>query len=91
MRQIHHPKKEIGNALAYMARNGWRIEQGGSHAWGQAYCPFKTLECRHGEFCRVSVWSTPKRAESHARALRRVVDSCVVLRMLKEADEGCDD
>lgn len=33
-------------------------------------------ECRCGEFCIASVWSTPRNPGSHARALSRVVDKC---------------
>lgn len=29
-----HPKKEIEEALRHAEGHGWRIEVGGSHAWG---------------------------------------------------------
>jgi len=58
-----HAKKEIEAALAYAERRGWRIQSGGKgHAWGKMYCPYKDAECRCGEFCISSVWSTPKNA-----------------------------
>jgi hypothetical protein len=69
-------KKEIEEALRYAETNGWRVEVGGSHAWGKLYCPYNDDECRCGEFCITSVWSTPKNAGNHARQLRRVVDNC---------------
>jgi hypothetical protein len=56
-----HSKKEIEAALAYAESHGWRIRGGGKgHAWGKMYCPYNDAECRCGEFCISSVWSTPK-------------------------------
>jgi len=71
-----HPKKEIEKSLRYAEAHGWRVEIGGSHAWGKIYCPNNDDECRCGEFCIASVWSTPKNAVNHARQLKRVVDNC---------------
>ncbi|MFL6688526.1 hypothetical protein [Paraburkholderia graminis] len=79
-----HAKKEIEAALAYAERRGWRIQSGGKgHAWGKMYCPYKDAECRCGEFCISSVWSTPKNADNHAKHLRRVVDNCTAHRSQK--------
>lgn len=72
-----HPNKEIAAALDYAEGNGWRIVQGGSHAWGKIYCPRNSQECRCGEFCKQSIWSTPKNPENHAKLIRRVVDNCL--------------
>ncbi len=66
-------------------------EVGGSHAWGRIYCPYNDEECRCGEFCITSVWSTPKNTGNHARALRRVVDNCTTHRKQREADDGAED
>jgi len=41
------------------------------HAWGQILCAYAQ---RGG--CRVSVWSTPRSPENHAKQLRRAVDKC---------------
>jgi hypothetical protein len=71
-----HPDKEVEAALRYAQSQGWRIEAGGGHAWGRMYCPFNNKECRCGEFCITSIWSTPRNPGSHARALRRVVNNC---------------
>lgn len=71
-----HPKKEVEAALKHAESNEWRVEVGGAHAWGKIYCPYNDEECRCGEFCIVSVWSTPKNPGNHARALKRVVDNC---------------
>lgn len=76
MARSSHPKKDVEEALKHAEDNGWRVEQGGSHAWGKIYCPYNDDECRCGEFCITSVWSTPKNPGNHARALRRVVDNC---------------
>jgi len=71
-----HPKKEIEEALRYAQANGWTVKVGGAHAWGRLYCPYNDAECRCGDFCIVGIWSTPKNAGNHVRALRRVVDHC---------------
>lgn len=75
-----HPDKDIEAALRHAEAHGWRISVGGSHAWGKIYCPYNDDECRCGEFCITSVWSTPKNGVNHARALRRVVDKCTARR-----------
>ena len=76
-----HTKKEIEAALAYAELQGWRVQGGGKgHAWGKIYCPYKNDECRCGEFCISSVWSTPKNPGNHARHLRRIVDNCTARR-----------
>ncbi len=76
MARRKHPKPEIESALKYAELSGWRIETGGSHAWGRMYCPFRDSSCRCGEFCITSIWSTPKNAGNHARQLMRIVNNC---------------
>jgi hypothetical protein len=76
MARPKHPKKEVEAALKYAEAHGWRIEVGGSHAWGKLYCPYSDEQCRCGDFCITSIWSTPKNPASHARLLRRVIDNC---------------
>ena len=76
MARTSHPKKEVEGALRYAEENGWRIEVGGAHAWGKMYCPYNDKECRCGLHCITSIWSTPKDAGNHAKAIRRVVDNC---------------
>ncbi len=80
MQRTPHPNKEIETALKYAESLGWRVEAGGSHAWGRIYCPYNDKECRCGEFCIASIWSTPKNAGNHARQIRRVVDNCKYLK-----------
>lgn len=77
MTRARHPKKEVEEALRHAEANGWRVTVGGSHAWGKMYCPYNDAECRCGEFCIASIWSTPKNPSTHARQLKRVVDNCV--------------
>jgi hypothetical protein len=71
-----HPNKEVEAALKHAESRGWEVEPGGSHAWGKVYCPYKDEDCRCGEFCITSVWSTPKNPGNHARDLRKVVNNC---------------
>lgn len=35
MARKKHPKSEIEKALGYAEEHGWRVEVGGSHAWGR--------------------------------------------------------
>ena len=90
MSRKSHPKKEVEEALRYAEENKWRVEFGGSHAWGKIYCPYKDKECRCGEFCIASIWSTPKSAGNHARQIRRVVDNCTTHRAMKISDKEED-
>jgi hypothetical protein len=87
MKRCRHPKKEIEEAIRYAEDHGWRVEVGGSHAWGRMYCPYNDRECRCGEFCITSIWSTPRNAVSHARMLERVVDNCTTRKKMAEREE----
>lgn len=60
MPRTSHPKQEIEEALRYAELHGWRVEVGGSHAWGKIYCPYNDKECCCGAFCIASIWSTQK-------------------------------
>jgi hypothetical protein len=87
MGRARHPKKEVEDAIRYAESCGWRVEVGGSHAWGRIYCPYNDAECRCGEFCIASIWSTPRNPGNHARQIKRVVDNCAARRR-SEKDEG---
>ncbi len=84
MARRRHPSGPIEEALRfeealrYAEEHGWRVEPGGprAHAWGKMLCPHNDPECRCGEFCKTSIWGTPKVPENHARQIRRVVDGC---------------
>ncbi|MDT6961112.1 hypothetical protein QTN24_06365 [Cupriavidus sp. SZY C1] len=78
MGRTRHPKKEVEAAVRYAEQEFWRCTVGGAHAWGKLYCPYHCAACRCGEFCIVSIWSTPRDPAQHARFLRRVVDNCVI-------------
>ena len=69
-----HPNKEIDAVLDYAVSKGWAIVKAGphAHAWGRMLCPNHTREG-----CQVSIWSTPRNPQNHAKGLRRAVDRCV--------------
>lgn len=71
-----HPKKEVEQALRHAEAMGWSVVVGGGHCWGRLYCPYNDRECRCGEFCVTSIWSTPRSPDNLARQLRRVVNNC---------------
>lgn len=76
MARQRHSKKEIEEALKFAESQGWKVLVGGSHAWGKLHCPYNDSECRCGEFCIVSIWSTPKNASNHAKQIKRAVNNC---------------
>lgn len=78
-----HPKKEIEEVLRFAEQQGWRIVVGGNHAWDKMYCPYNVEECRYGEFCITSIWSTPRSPANHANALCRVVENCSPYRKMR--------
>ncbi|MGJ7547835.1 hypothetical protein [Pseudomonas alloputida] len=72
MSRPSHARKEVEQALRHAESQGWRVVVGG----GKLYCPLNDADCRCGEFCITSVWSTPTNPGNFARQLRRVVDNC---------------
>jgi hypothetical protein len=66
-----HSKKEIEAAISYAESKGWTVKTAKGSIWGRIYCPHHS---RDG--CRISVWSTPRVPESHAKDIRRIVDRC---------------
>lgn len=68
-----HPRKEIEEAIQYAENQGWRFKKvgGSAHAWGRLLCP---LQEREG--CSMSIWSTPRDSDIHAKQIQRRVDSC---------------
>ncbi len=79
---------QASDALVSAAETWLTDRANQDHAWGRMYCPYNDEECRCGEFCITSIWSTPKNPSNHARALRRVVDNCTSHRQRREADDG---
>lgn len=76
MSRRRHPKKEIEEAIQYAEQYGWRVSLGGGHAWGKIYCPENSKDCRCGNFCVISINSTPRSSSNHAKQIKRVVDNC---------------
>ena len=68
-----HPNKEIEKAICFAEDQDWRYKKvgGSAHAWGRLNCP---KENREG--CAMSVWSTPKNPENHAKQIVRNVKKC---------------
>jgi len=77
MQRRAHPDKEIEAVIRDAESKGWRVQLGGTHAWGRLYCPYNDAECRCGEFCITSIWSSPKNPGNFARKLQRLVDNCM--------------
>jgi hypothetical protein len=71
MSRPRHPNKHIEAVVQYAESVGWRVSLSNGHAWGHILCPHTA---RDG--CMLSVWSTPRSAENHARQLRREIDRC---------------
>lgn len=88
MARTRHTDKDVEAALRHAEANGWRVEVGGSHAWGKIYCPYNDDECRCGEFCITSVWSTPKNGGNHAKQISRVVNNCTTHKAETAESEG---
>ncbi|QIG92147.1 hypothetical protein [Bradyrhizobium sp. 6(2017)] len=66
-----HPNKEIEAVVSEAETEGWGWRKVNGHAWGQLLCAHHD---RDG--CRISIWSTPKNPENHAKQIRRVIDRC---------------
>ena len=85
-----HPKKEVEAAIRHAEEHGWVVRIGGSHAWGKIYCPDNDTDCRCGEFCITSIWSTPRNPGNFARQIRRIVDGCTAAGMQRAERTGND-
>jgi len=71
MGRPRHPNKHIEAAVQYAERLGWQVVMSNDHAWGRLFCPKSTTSG-----CIISVWSTPRKPQNHARHIRRKVDVC---------------
>jgi hypothetical protein len=82
MPRSKHASKEIEAALTALEKSGWLVEEAkgrSAHSWGFVLCPANAGDaCRSGVFCRMSVWSTPRNPQSHARELLRKAQGCVM-------------
>lgn len=67
-----HPNKHIKEAIEFALANGWEFVEAGKSA--HAFCRWR---CRYGHSeHQMSVWSTPKNAENHAKQILRKVQQC---------------
>ncbi len=66
-----HPSKDIEAAVADAEAQGWTWHKVSGHAWGKLYCKHHD---RDG--CTIFVWSTPRSAGNHAKAIKRDVNRC---------------
>lgn len=62
-----HPNKDIRKALKSAKKLGWELLVSKGH-------PFGILIC--GQGCRMSIWSTPRNPENHAKRINKFVSSC---------------
>ncbi|WP_249962239.1 hypothetical protein [Histophilus somni] len=67
-----HPNKHIQAALDYALSHGWQIVPSGKSA--HSFCRLRCLR-GHSEH-QMSVWSTPKSPENHAKQIIRKVNEC---------------
>jgi hypothetical protein len=72
-----HTSKEIEKVIQELEALGWELIEGRGHAWGILRCPTNDQECRCGEFCQMSVWSTPKNSQQFAKKIRQKALACV--------------
>ncbi|RUO20168.1 hypothetical protein CWE06_05960 [Aliidiomarina haloalkalitolerans] len=83
-----HPVKEIDAAVRFAERCGWRLISAGhsAHCLGRLLCPYGSVNalCRCGDFCMISVWSTPRNGQNHANSLRRAVEKCILMESQNE-------
>lgn len=77
MARKRHPSKEIEAMIQELEALGWAVIEGKGHAWGMLRCPNNSKECRCGEFCQMSVWSTPKNSQQFAKKVRQKALACV--------------
>jgi hypothetical protein len=82
MSRPRHPNKHVEKAVQYAEAVGWHVHISNGHAWGKLFCPRSTREG-----CIVSVWSTPRNPENHARHLRREIDLCPHRPQAETADQ----
>jgi len=72
MARRRHPKKEIESQLRLAEAAGWTVfPTKAGHAWGEMRCGALPPGA-----CRVAVWSTPRDAGNHAKALGARIKKC---------------
>jgi hypothetical protein len=90
MKRRRHPNKDVEAVLRELETLGWSVTVRSSkgHAWGLLRCPNNDKECRCGEYCQMSVSSTPQNPRSHAAKLRGKALGCI--HVLAGKDEESD-
>ncbi|KMJ45523.1 hypothetical protein ABLB69_09785 [Xenorhabdus khoisanae] len=66
-----HPNQFIQAAIDYALYKGWKFRPSYGHAFGRLYCGTPN----HPEHM-MSIWSTPRNPENHAKQIIRKVDTC---------------
>ena len=89
LRRKKHTSKEIEAVILELEALGWSLIEGKGHCWGILRCPANDQDCRCGLFCQMSVWSTPKNPQQHAKKLLKKALACVKLQ--KKDDRHADD
>lgn len=67
-----HPNKHIREAIEYAIENGWDVVESGKSS--HAFCRLRCI-VGHTEH-QMSVWSTPRNPENHAKQIIRNVNQC---------------
>lgn len=68
-----HKDKHIQAAIDYAISQGWTFVKGGKSA--HCYAQIRCGNSEHGTHT-MSIWSTPKSCENHAKQIRRKVNQC---------------
>ena len=67
-----HPNKQLREAIKHAMANGWEIAEAGKSA--HAFC---RVRCAGGHTeHQMSIWSTPKSPENHAKQILHKVQQC---------------
>ena len=67
-----HPNKHIRSAIEFAEQHGWQVIKAGKST--HAFCRLRCTK-GHSEH-QMSVWSTPKSPENHAKQIIRKVKEC---------------
>jgi hypothetical protein len=88
-----HQNKGIEGAIQFAENHGWsfRESRGAAHPFGVLKCPHNDRNCRCGVYCQVSIWSTPKNPQAHARKIHRAVKRCIYQTAQECEDRGNED
>ena len=68
-----HPNKHIRAAIEFALDNDWQVVSAGKSA--HAFCRLRCMQ-GHTEH-QMSVWSTPKNPELHAKQIMRKIKECL--------------